>query len=108
MLYDRFGHRLDHYVIVELYAVMGIEVQSKMYIPGYYSLRDQNSNAGNGSGWSIHQQRNVFGEYRDFFSSRPVVDVNERNEKERLRQTILKHECLFRHQVYFYSFSFWI
>lgn len=77
---------------------MGAEVQLKMYMPGYYNLKDLNDNAGNGS-WSLHRQKNVFGEYRDFFLTRPVIDVNEGNDKERLRQTILKHECVFRHQV---------
>ncbi|KAK0584980.1 hypothetical protein LWI29_021655 [Acer saccharum] len=65
---------------------MGAEVQSKMYMPGYYSLRDQ--------------QKNIFGEYRDFFLTRPAIDVNERNDKEQLRETILKHECVFKHQLH--------
>ncbi|KAH7554528.1 hypothetical protein ACOSQ2_028314 [Xanthoceras sorbifolium] len=78
---------------------MGTEVQSKMYMPGYYSLRDLNDNAGNGS-WSLHQQKKIFGQYREFFLTRPAIDVNEGNDKEQLRQTILKHECVFKHQLH--------
>ncbi|KAK2655833.1 hypothetical protein Ddye_008885 [Dipteronia dyeriana] len=65
---------------------MGAKVQSKMYMPGYYSLRDQ--------------RKNIFGEYRDFFLTRPAIDVNEGNDKEQLRETILKHECVFKHQLH--------
>ncbi|KAK4851808.1 hypothetical protein QYF36_018596 [Acer negundo] len=65
---------------------MGAEVQSKMYMPGYYSLRDQ--------------QKNIFGEYHDFFLTRPAIDVNEGNDKEHLRETILNHECVFKHQLH--------
>ncbi|XP_031286627.1 uncharacterized protein LOC116145325 [Pistacia vera] len=78
---------------------MGTEVQSKMYLPGYYSLRDLNDNTGSGS-WSLCQQSNMFGQYHDFFLTRQAIDVNEEHDKQHLRQTILKHESMFRHQLH--------
>ncbi|XP_044504565.1 uncharacterized protein LOC123224882 [Mangifera indica] len=78
---------------------MGTEVQSKMYLPVYYSLRDLNDNTGSGS-WSLCQQSNTFGQYHDFFMSRQAIDVKEEHDKQQLRQTILKHESMFKHQLH--------
>lgn len=71
-----------------------------MYQPGYYSLRDLNENSSNGS-WPLHQQNNLFGQHRDLFLTRPAIDINQEYDKEQLRQTILKHDSMFRHQVLF-------
>lgn len=83
------------------FAGMGTEVQSEMYMPCYYSLRDLNDNTGNGS-WSLHQQNSMLGigQYHDFCLTRPAIDVNDHPDREQLRQTILTHESVFRHQVF--------
>lgn len=83
------------------FAGMGTEVQSEMYMPCYYSLRDLNDNTGNGS-WSLHQQNSMLGigQYHDFCLTRPAIDVNDHSDREQLRQTILTHESVFRHQVF--------
>lgn len=80
-------------------------------MPCYYSLRDLNDNTGNGS-WSLHQQNSMLGigQYHDFCLTRPAIDVNDHSDtaidvndhsdREQLRQTILTHESVFRHQVF--------
>ncbi|XP_044468463.1 uncharacterized protein LOC123197978 isoform X2 [Mangifera indica] len=78
---------------------MGTEVQSNMYLPGYYSLRDKNGSTGSDS-WSVCQQSNMAGQYHDFFMSRQAIDINEEPDKQQLRQTIVKHESMFRHQLH--------
>ncbi|KAG6656980.1 uncharacterized protein LOC122307098 isoform X2 [Carya illinoinensis] len=80
---------------------MGTEVQSKMYLQGYYSLRGLNNNAGKGA-WLLHQEQKTMrsGRYQDIFLTRPDMDGYEEYEKELLRQTILKHETIFRNQLH--------
>lgn len=80
---------------------MGTEVQSKMYLQGYYSLMDLNNDSGKGS-WHVHSDQKTLqrnGQYHEIFLSRPVMDGYDGHDKEVLRQTILKHETLFRHQL---------
>ena len=81
---------------------MGTEVQSKMYIPSYYSMRDVNDDASNSS-WSLHHENKALmnGQYYDLFLTRQTVEGYLGYEKEQLRQTILRHESIFRHQVLF-------
>ncbi|XP_018821357.1 uncharacterized protein LOC108991532 isoform X1 [Juglans regia] len=80
---------------------MGTEVQSKMYLQGYYPLRGLNNNAGKGA-WLLHQEQKTMrsGRYQDIFLTRPDMDGYEEYEKELLRQTILKHETIFRNQLH--------
>lgn len=79
---------------------MGTEVQGKMYLPAYYSMRDLNDATGNGS-WPPHHESKTFGQYYGIFSTRPATDGYMGYDKEQLRQTILTHETIFRHQVCF-------
>lgn len=90
------------FLFFELIAGMGTEVQSKMYIPSYYSMRDVNDDASN-SGWSLHHENKSLmnGQYYDLFLTRQTVEGYLGFEKEQLRQTILRHESIFRHQVLF-------
>ena len=91
-----------NFLFLELIAGMGTEVQSKMYIPSYYSMRDVNDDASN-SGWSRHHENKALmnGQYYDLFLPRQTVEGYLGYEKEQLRQTILRHESIFRHQVLF-------
>ncbi|KAM5581301.1 hypothetical protein ABKV19_010497 [Rosa sericea] len=79
---------------------MGTEVQSKMYLPGYYSIPTLTSNAGHG-GWSLlHENKTLKnGQQYDILLTRPVVDGFHRCSKEQVRQMILKHESIFKHQL---------
>ncbi|PON65984.1 hypothetical protein PanWU01x14_112110 [Parasponia andersonii] len=82
---------------------MGTEVESKMYLPGYYSSKDIGNNAGYG-GWSLHHESNTLknGQHYGIFLSKPTLDGVDYDayDKEKLRQTIMKHESIFRHQVH--------
>ncbi|XP_015879824.3 uncharacterized protein LOC107415920 isoform X1 [Ziziphus jujuba] len=81
---------------------MGTEVQSKMYLPGCYSMKDLSNSASYG-GWSLHHESKPLknGQHYDIFLTRPIVDGFDFDgyNKEQLRQTIMKHESIFRHQV---------
>lgn len=87
-----------------LNAGMGTEVQSKMYLPGCYSMKDLSNSASYG-GWSLHHESKPLknGQHYDIFLTRPIVDGFDFDgyNKEQLRQTIMKHESIFRHQVRF-------
>ncbi|GLU01841.1 hypothetical protein SLE2022_191230 [Rubroshorea leprosula] len=76
---------------------MGTEVQSKMHLPGYYSLRDLSSDTGKVS-WPLHHEKKNFEPYNNLFLTRPAIDIG--CDMEQLRETILKHESIFRHQLH--------
>lgn len=85
-------------LFLELIAEMGTKVQSKMLL-GHYPSRGLNTNGGTGS-WPLHQeQKTLRGQYHNIFFQRPERNGHEGYQKEHLRQTILKHETIFRHQV---------
>lgn len=81
-----------------LVAGMGTKLHSKAYFPGYYS-RDL-SNAGNGM-WAIYDESKSFqnGQVNDSFLASSTMDRYIGYSKEKVRQTILKHESVFREQV---------
>ncbi|KAL8117178.1 hypothetical protein AgCh_015183 [Apium graveolens] len=76
---------------------MGTKLHSKAYFPGYYS-RDL-SNAGNGM-WAVYDEGKSFqnGQVNDSFLASSTVDRCIGYSKENVRQTILKHESMFREQ----------
>ncbi|BBH00273.1 hypothetical protein Prudu_010221 [Prunus dulcis] len=79
---------------------MGTEVQSKMYLPGYYSVQKLSSNVGHGSWSLLHENKNLKnGQQYELFLTRPIMDGFHGRDKEQMRQTILKHESVFRHQI---------
>ncbi|KAI5340905.1 hypothetical protein L3X38_020179 [Prunus dulcis] len=79
---------------------MGTEVQSKMYLPGYYSVQKLSSNVGHGSWSLLHENKNLKnGQQYELFLTRPIMDGFHGRDKEQMRQTILKHESVFRHQL---------
>lgn len=81
---------------------MGTEVQSKMYLPGYYSAKDISNSAGY-VGWSLHHESNSLknGQHCGILLSKPTLDGVDYDvyNKEKLRETIMKHETIFRNQV---------
>ncbi|KAM1164086.1 hypothetical protein TB2_023289 [Malus domestica] len=80
---------------------MGTEVQSKMYFRGYCSIQNLSSNVGHGSWSLLHENRNLKnGQQYEVVLTRPVIDGFQGRDKEQLKQTIRKHESIFRHQVY--------
>ncbi|KAJ4961778.1 hypothetical protein NE237_021688 [Protea cynaroides] len=80
---------------------MGTKVQCKSYLPGYYSMRDLNSDANNG-GWPVYYEDKTLksGQYYNGFLLRPSTDAYLGYDKEMLKQTMLKHEAIFRDQVF--------
>ncbi|KAM1187580.1 hypothetical protein ACFX2J_023487 [Malus domestica] len=79
---------------------MGTEVQLKMYFPEYCSIQNLSSNVGHGSWSLLHENTNLKnGQQYEVFLTRPVIDGFHGHDKEQLRQTILKHETIFRHQL---------
>ncbi|XP_059670393.1 uncharacterized protein LOC132315949 isoform X2 [Cornus florida] len=79
---------------------MGTEIQSKTYFPGYYSMRNLNDNASTDFWALCHEERTLKnGQNYDLLLTRPFVDGYSGYDKEQLRQTILKHESIFRHQL---------
>ena len=77
-----------------LLAGTGTEVHSNMKLPGCYSLRNLNGNTGN-VGWPFHQENRNSGQYNDLLLTRLAMGY----DKEQMRQTILEHDSIFRHQV---------
>ncbi|KAL6135570.1 hypothetical protein ACLB2K_067797 [Fragaria x ananassa] len=79
---------------------MGTEIQSKMYLPGYYSIPTLTSNVGHG-GWSLLNENKSLtnGQQYDILLTRPVVDGFHESSKEQVKQMILKHESIFKHQL---------
>lgn len=84
--------------VLGLVAGMGTKLHSKAYFPGYYS-RDL-SNAGNGM-WAVFDDGKSFqnGQVNDSFLASSTVDRYIGYNKEKVRQTILKHESVFREQL---------
>ncbi|XP_022774531.1 uncharacterized protein LOC111316718 isoform X2 [Durio zibethinus] len=75
---------------------MGTEVHSNMQLRGYYSLRNLNGNTGN-VGWPLQHESRNSGQYNDLFLSRLAMGDDN---KEQIRQTILKHDSILRHQLH--------
>ncbi|KAF8378756.1 hypothetical protein HHK36_030105 [Tetracentron sinense] len=79
---------------------MGTKVQCKSYFPGYYSMRDLNEDANSGSWPSYYEDRTLnSGQYYNSCLPRPPTDVYSGHDKEVLKQTMLKHEDIFKNQV---------
>ncbi|KAM1358124.1 hypothetical protein ACFX14_045304 [Malus domestica] len=71
-----------------------------MYFPGYYSIQNLSSAVSHGSWSLLHENRNLKnGQQYEVFLTRPVTDGFHGCDKEQLRQTILKHESIFKHQL---------
>ncbi|XVF60606.1 hypothetical protein PTKIN_Ptkin08bG0061600 [Pterospermum kingtungense] len=76
---------------------MGTKVHSNMQqLPGYYSMRNLNGNTGS-VGWLLQYENRNSGPYDDLFLTRLAMGYDD---KEQMRQTILKHDTIFRHQLH--------
>ncbi|GFZ19289.1 T-box transcription factor, putative [Actinidia rufa] len=78
---------------------MGTEIQATSYFSGSDSMRDLNDSAGTGI-WALYREHNTLknDQYYNTFLTRPNIDGYVVYDREQLRQTILKHESIFRHQ----------
>lgn len=80
---------------IELIAGMGTKIQCKTYLPTYL-----NSHVNNRVSLLNHEEQKLRSvQHFDFFASCVPVDGYFEHDKEKVRQTILKHESIFRHQV---------
>ncbi|KAK3004534.1 hypothetical protein RJ639_018832 [Escallonia herrerae] len=79
---------------------MGTEIQSKAYFPGYYSTRDLHNSADNGM-WALYHEDKTLrnGQHHASFLTRAAIYGYSGNDKEQVRETILRHESIFRHQL---------
>ncbi|KAK1307399.1 hypothetical protein QJS10_CPA10g02054 [Acorus calamus] len=76
---------------------MGTKVESKNYLPGYYTMRDFSADA-NSRSWSFYyNDLRSMQHYSGFAST--SMDGYPEDDKEMLKQTMLKHETIFRNQV---------
>ncbi|MQL87407.1 hypothetical protein Taro_019945, partial [Colocasia esculenta] len=76
---------------------MGTKVHCKSYLPGYYSMRNINENP-NSSWPRYYEDRTLNGQFCNGFSPRPLNEYLD-YDKEALKQTMLRHEEIFRKQV---------
>ncbi|GKU99634.1 hypothetical protein SLEP1_g12449 [Rubroshorea leprosula] len=79
---------------------MGTKVQCQSYLPGYYSMGDLNEDS-NSLSWSLYYGDKTLanGEYYNVVSSRAIADACPGYGKDVLKQTMLKHEAIFKDQV---------
>ncbi|KAK8647502.1 hypothetical protein V6N13_121238 [Hibiscus sabdariffa] len=79
---------------------MGTKVQSKSYLPGYYSMRDLNEDS-NSCSWPLHYGDKTLtnGEYYNGYFPRAIADAYPGYDKDALKQKMLEHEAIFRAQV---------
>ncbi|XP_009794349.1 uncharacterized protein LOC107781897 [Nicotiana tabacum] len=79
---------------------MGTKIQCKTYLPGFCSMSDLNSN-GTNIPWLVNHENKSRkrNQCTDSFLSPQPIDGYFECDKEKVRQTILKHEIVFRHQL---------
>ncbi|KAK9067200.1 hypothetical protein SSX86_014525 [Deinandra increscens subsp. villosa] len=82
---------------------MGAKVQSKTYFPG--SMTDLNNGFHNGV-WDLYHGDKSHkiptpgnSQHYDYFLTTQAMDGYNGHPKEQIRQTILKHESIFKHQI---------
>ena len=79
---------------------MGTKVQSKSYLPGYYSMRDLNEDS-NSCSWPHYYGDKTLtnGQYYNSFFPRVIADAYPGYDKDVLKRTMLEHEAIFKNQV---------
>uniref|UniRef100_A0A1D1YG12 Phosphoglycerate kinase, cytosolic n=2 Tax=Anthurium amnicola TaxID=1678845 RepID=A0A1D1YG12_9ARAE len=77
---------------------MGTKVHHKSYLPGYYSMGDINGDL-NSSWPRYHEDKTLNGQFCNGFAPRPLNGYLD-YDKEVLKLTMLKHEEIFRKQVF--------
>ncbi|KAJ7953874.1 DUF863 family protein [Quillaja saponaria] len=80
---------------------MGTKVQSKSYLPGYYSMRDLNEDSSS-CGWPLlYGDKNLTnGQYYNGYFPRATSDDCLEYDKDVVKQKMLEHEAIFKNQVY--------
>ncbi|KAK6931297.1 Protein of unknown function DUF863, plant [Dillenia turbinata] len=80
---------------------MGTKVQSKSYLPGFHSMRDLNEGSSNGN-WPLYYGDNTLsnGPYYNRFLPNSVPVTYPGYDVALLKQTMLRHEAIFKNQVY--------
>ncbi|KAM3363788.1 hypothetical protein P3S68_018642 [Capsicum galapagoense] len=79
---------------------MGTKVQCKAYLPGFCSTSDLNNNGTNIPWLPNHENKSrKRSQCTDSVLSPQPIDGYFECDKEKMRQTILKHETVFRHQL---------
>ncbi|XP_004298397.1 PREDICTED: uncharacterized protein LOC101294655 [Fragaria vesca subsp. vesca] len=80
---------------------MGTKMQCKSYLPGYYSVRDLNEDPNNCS-WPLYYGDKTLPntQYYNGFLQRAPIDAYQGYGKDAVKQTMLKHEAIFKNQVY--------
>ncbi|CAN4079421.1 unnamed protein product [Withania somnifera] len=78
---------------------MGTKVQCKTYVPGFCSTSDLNNN-GTNTQWLLNHENKSRkrSQYTDSILLEPTDGYFE-CDREKMRQTILQHETIFRHQL---------
>lgn len=84
---------------------MGTKVDSKRYLPEFYSMRDLNEDSSSSS-WSLcYGDKPVSSrQYYNGFMPRTAMDGYHYG-KDALKQKMLDHEAVFKNQVPLISFS---
>ncbi|GMI90254.1 hypothetical protein like AT1G69360 [Hibiscus trionum] len=79
---------------------MGTKVQSKSYLPGYYSMRDLNEDS-NSCSWPLYYGDKTLtnGQYYNGVFPKAIADAYPGYDKDALKQKMLEHEAIFRNQV---------
>ncbi|GMI87417.1 hypothetical protein like AT1G69360 [Hibiscus trionum] len=79
---------------------MGTKVQSKSYLPGFYSMRDLNEDS-NSCSWPLYYGDKTLtnGQYYNNFFPKTVADSYPQHDKDRLKRKMLEHEAIFQNQV---------
>ncbi|KAL6969739.1 hypothetical protein U1Q18_029449 [Sarracenia purpurea var. burkii] len=80
---------------------MGTKVHCKSYLPGYFSMRDLNEDSSS-SNWPLFygDKTPANGQYYSSFLPRTVTNEYPGADKDILKQTMLEHEAIFKHQVF--------
>ncbi|XP_057486268.1 uncharacterized protein LOC130772456 isoform X2 [Actinidia eriantha] len=80
---------------------MGTKVHCKSYLPGYCSMRDLNEDYSS-SNWPLFYGDKPLanGQYYNSFLPRTVTNAYPGDDKDALKQTMLEHEAVFKHQVF--------
>ncbi|KAL3840539.1 hypothetical protein ACJIZ3_025130 [Penstemon smallii] len=81
---------------------MGTTVHCKIYLPGYYSMRDLNEDSSSSS-WPVFYGGDKGipnGQYYNGFMPRNTMDGYPGYDKDALKQKMLEHEAVFKNQVY--------
>ncbi|XAR65242.1 hypothetical protein NMG60_11009291 [Bertholletia excelsa] len=80
---------------------MGTKVHCKNYLPGYYSMRDLNEESSSTYLSAFYGDKTLSnGQYYNGCLSRNLANLYPGYDKDTLKETMLQHEEIFKHQVF--------